>query len=181
MLIQKHGVQGTSISQVVDASHTSAGAIYHHFANKNAIVVEVARATIAIPLEALAAYSDTPASPAQLAGFAMGALNAAPEIGEVLAQLGAGAIADDDLGLQLRAEFSVLRDAVDQTMRAWAKMNSVSAARVEGYSQLLTGLTLGYASQKILTDGFDEMAYMKQAAAMLELPQSASGCEESGE
>ena len=39
MLIRQHGVQGTSVAQLVAASGTSAGAIYHHFSGKNAVVI----------------------------------------------------------------------------------------------------------------------------------------------
>ena len=150
---------------------TSAGAIYHHFSGKNAVVVEVARSAISIPLAALKEYLDRPASPAQLASYAMSALELAPELGELLAQLGAGAITDDALGRRLRAEFSMLRDSVEETMQAWARLNDVPAARIEGYSQLLVGLTLGYASQRVLVEGFDERVYLKQAVALLRLPE----------
>ena len=171
MLIRQHGVQGTSVAQLVAASGTSAGAIYHHFSGKNEAVVEVARSAISIPLAALKEYLDRPASPAQLASYAMSALELAPELGELLAQLGAGAITDDALGRRLRAEFSMLRDSVEETMQAWARLNDVPAARIEGYSQLLVGLTLGYASQRVLVEGFDERVYLKQAVALLRLPE----------
>lgn len=173
MLIRKYGVQGMSLAQVVAESGTSVGAIYHHFSGKNAIVVEVAKTAIAIPMGALAEWLDKPASPAQLASYAMGALELAPHLGELMAQLGAGAITDDELGHQLQAEFSVLRDAVDETMQAWARLNDVAPARIEGYSQLLVGLTLGYASQRVLVRGFDERAYLKQAVALLRLPEES--------
>ena len=101
----------------------------------------------------------------------MSALELAPELGELLAQLGAGAITDDALGRRLRAEFSMLRDSVEETMQAWARLNDVPAARIEGYSQLLVGLTLGYASQRVLVEGFDERVYLKQAVALLRLPE----------
>ncbi len=171
LLIRKHGVQGMSLAQVVAQSGTSVGAIYHHFGSKNGVVVEIARAAIAIPLMALEEWFGDPASPAQLARYAMSALEVSPELGELLAQLGAGAITDDELGHQLQAEFSVLRDSVETTMQAWAKMNQVAPARIEGYSQLLVGLTLGYASQRVLVDGFDEKRYLTQAVALLELPE----------
>lgn len=168
-MIRTHGVQGTSMSQIVAASGTSAGAIYHHFRNKNEVIVEVARTTIAWPLRALADYRNSPASPAQLADYAMSTLAAAPEIGELLAQLGAGAGTDDELGQRLRAEFVILRDQVEQTMIAWAEANQLPAARVAGYSQLLVGLTLGYATQRMLVDRFDEANYRNQAIELLEL------------
>lgn len=168
-LIRSHGVQGTSMSLLAAASHTSAGAIYHHFRNKNEVILEVARTAIAWPLDTIAEYRDSPASPAQLAEYAMGALALTPEIGDLLAQLGAGAGTDDELGKRLRAEFVVLRDQVEATMISWAKANGVPAARVSGYSQLLVGLTLGYATQRMLVDRFDEATYRRQAIALLEL------------
>lgn len=168
-LIRSHGVQGMSISDVIAESGTSAGAIYHHFPNKNAIVVEVARETMAWPLAALADYRDRPASPSELLAFAMGALAAVPEVGELLLQLGAAAGTDDVLGKQLRAEFATLRDSLEDTMLAWAQAHQVPVERVGGYSQLLVGLALGYASQRALVDGFDEAIYRDQAVALLAL------------
>lgn len=168
-LIRTHGVQGTSIAQLVAASGTSAGAIYHHFSSKNAVVVEVAREAISRPLAALTQYRGQPASPAELASYAMAALALNPKLGDLLAQLGAGAGTDDELGQQLRAEFAILRDSVADTMLAWAECNDVPAVRVQGYSQLLIGLTLGYASQRVLVDRFDEQFYRTQAVALLAL------------
>ena len=47
--------------------------------------------------------------------------------------------------------------------------------RVRGYSQLLVGLSLGYATQRMLVDRFDEAAYRRQAVALLELPMGEAG------
>ena len=168
-LIRTRGVQGMAISELIVASGTSAGAIYHHFPNRTAIVVEVARTALAWPLAALNDYRHRPASPSQLLGFAMVALAASPELGELLTHLGAGAGTDDVLGQRLRAEFAILRDSVDETMRAWAQRNGVPARAVQGYSQLLIGLTLGYASQRSLVDHFDEATYRAQAVELLQL------------
>ncbi|MGB3956288.1 MAG: TetR/AcrR family transcriptional regulator [Brooklawnia sp.] len=171
-LIRSHGVQGASIARLVKLSGTSAGAIYHHFSGKNAVVVAVAREAIAVPLRALEEYRHRPASPAELASFAMNALAVAPELGDLLAQLGAGAGTDDELGQQLRAEFALLRDSMEETMLAWAQANDIPGGRVSGYSQLLAGLTLGYASQRVLVDGFDESGYRNQAVQLLKLSKN---------
>lgn len=173
-LIRSHGVQATSMAQLAAVSGTSTGAIYHHFSGKQEIIVEVAREAIAIPLHALAQYRHQPASPAELAAFAMGALDLAPEMADLLAQLGAGAGTDDALGKRLRAEFAILRDSVEATMLAWAAENDVPAERVQGYSQLLIGLTLGYGLQRVLVDEFDEKTYREQAIVLLELPRRSN-------
>ncbi|GAA2180021.1 hypothetical protein GCM10009785_09090 [Brooklawnia cerclae] len=171
-LIRASGVQGTSISDLIAASGTSAGAIYHHFPSKNAIVVEVAREAMAWPMAALAEYRDRPASPSDLLSYAMTALTDAPELGDLLIALGAGAATDDDLGQQLRDEVGRLRDSVEETMLAWAMANGVPHGRVQGYSQLLIGLTLGFVSQRRLVSNFDEQSYAAQAVRLMALPQA---------
>lgn len=174
-LIRTHGVKGTSMAQLVELSGTSAGAVYHHFSGKQEIVVEVARETIALPMRALGEYRHHPASPAELASYAMAALAVAPELADLLAQLGAGAGTDDELGQRLRAEFSILRDSVEETILAWAAANDVPSDRVQGFSELLIGLTLGYGLQRVLVDRFDEETYRVQAVALLRLPSSELG------
>lgn len=168
-LIQSRGVQGTSIADIIAASHTSAGAIYHHFPNKNAVVVEVARTALEWPLSALEKYRSQPASPARLLEYALDALRFAPELGQLLIALGTGASVDSDLGRLLRAEFATLKDSVDTTMEAWALANDVPTERVHGYSQLMMGLALGYATQSALLENFDAEAYRAKALAILEI------------
>ncbi len=65
-LIKQQGVHAASISGIIAASHASAGSIYHHFANKNEIVLEVARTRLAEPLRAaVLAPVEGPLAPAQ--------------------------------------------------------------------------------------------------------------------
>lgn len=171
-LIGSHGVAGMSMSQLIKFSGTSAGAIYHHFSSKEDIVVEVAKQAIAWPRNALAEWLDQPASPAAMAGYAMEAVSAFPQLGALLAQLAAASATDDSLGRRLRVEFAALGKARDETISAWARSHNVPAETVAGYGQLMTGLTLGYVSQKLLVDGFDDTAYLRQAAKLLEIPSS---------
>lgn len=171
-LIRAHGVAGLSISRLIKASNTSAGAIYHYFSSKEDIVVEVARQAIAWPTNALATWKDRPASPSALATYAMEAVSAFPEIGALLAQLAAASATDDSLGRRLQKEFAALGRARDETVMAWALAHGVPVQTVAGYGQLMSGLTLGYVSQKLLVDGFDEAAYRRQAAALLEIPSA---------
>lgn len=166
-LIRSCGVPGTSIAEIIAASGTSAGAIYHHFSGKQAIIVEVAHQVLRWPLTALDAYADDPASPAELFGYAVEALRYEPELAELLVQLGAGALTDDSLGRLLRGEFSLLRDRLRQTLRQWAQLNGTSGDRVSGLEQMLVGLTMGYATQSALVDDFDPDAYLDHGKEML--------------
>lgn len=171
-LIRTHGVAGLSISRLIKASGTSAGAIYHHFSAKEDIVVEVARQAIAWPTNALNEWRDRPASPSALASYAMEAVSEFPDLGALLAQLAAASATDDSLGRRLQVEFAVLGKARDETVAAWARAHGVPEETVAGYGQLMSGLTLGYVTQKLLVDGFDEAGYRRQAAALLEIPSA---------
>lgn len=169
-LIRTRGVSGTSIADIITESGTSAGSIYHHFPNKQAIVVEVAHQALRWPLTAIDAYADNPSSPADLFGFAVEALRFEPDLADLLVQLGAGALTDDDLGRHIRAEFTQLRDSLDATLRAWAQHNGVAHERMNGLGQMLVGLILGYAAQRVLVDEFDDDAYLAHGKALLMAP-----------
>nr|WP_076389216.1 TetR/AcrR family transcriptional regulator [Vaginimicrobium propionicum] len=168
-LICAHGVTGTTISQIIKSSGTSVGAIYHHFANRNQVVAEVARQAISWPLSSLAAYRCNPRSPEELLGFAIDALRSAPEVGDLLIQLGAGAATDDELGQLLRQEFVQLRVGLEDTMNAWARINNISPKLLAGRAQLLVGLALGFVSQRRLLSNFDEDAYLRSATAAMKV------------
>ena len=166
-LIGRQGVGGTSVSDIIRTSGTSAGAIYHHFGSKQEIIVETARQALHWPMTAIAECFDNPASPADLFGYAVEALRLGPELGELLVQLGAGGLTDDELGRALRAEFSQLRDGLDLTLDSWARNQGVPQRRVRGLAQMLVGLILGFTAQRALVDDFDEGAYEAQGRAML--------------
>lgn len=158
---------GMTIARVVRESGTSAGAIYHHFPNKQAVVMAVARHAIQVPVQALLDYRATPSSPPEVLAFALLALRADTELSDLLVQLGAGAASDDALGRELREAFGVLRDEVEVTLRLWAEQEGVDPTRVPGLAQLVVGLTLGFAAQRNLVRSFDEDAYFEHGTALL--------------
>lgn len=166
-LIRSHGVPGTAVAEIIARSGTSAGAVYHHFSGKQAIVVAVAHQVLQWPLSAMEDYADNPAPPAALFGYAVEAMRYEPELAELLVQLGAGALTDDSLGCQLQSEFSQLRDHLDQTLHRWAEINSIPRESLTGVGQMLVGLTLGYATQRALVEDFDTDAYLALGQRML--------------
>ena len=168
-LIREKGVQATSISDITRVSGASAGAIYHHFASKEAIVVEVTHQVVRYPLGALAAYRDNPTGPAELFSFATRALAASPELGDLLVQLGAGATTDDELGRHLRDEFTPLAEAVQEDLLNWARVNDLAPEMVQGRGQILFGLLLGYVTQRKLVGSFDAEAYLQQSLQLLSI------------
>ena len=105
----------------------------------------------------------------QLIEFSIRAVQAAPELGDLLLQLGAGAATDDELGRLLQAEFKPLRDALEDTMISWATQNGIPEAMMEGRSQLYVGLVLGFITQRRLISNFDEDEYLRYAQLSLEV------------
>lgn len=166
-IIRSRGVIGITIAQIVAESGTSAGAIYHHFPNKRAVVMAVARQALKVPLQALDLYRSSPSSPQELLAFALTALRVNPDLSDLLVQLGAGAAADDEIGRELSEAFGELRDEVDITLFAWADQNNVPHQKVLGLGQLVVGLTLGFATQRDLVSSFDADAYFDQAITLL--------------
>lgn len=166
-IIRSQGVMGMTVARVVRESGTSAGAIYHHFPNKQAVVMAVARNAIQVPVRALLDYRATPSSPQEVLAFALFALRADRELSDLLVQLGAGAASDDSLGRELREAFGVLRDEVETTLNLWADQEGVDPARVPDLAQLVVGLTLGFAAQRNLLRSFDEDAYFASATSLL--------------
>ena len=73
--------------------------------------MEVTHQVIRYPLGALAAYRDNPTGPAELFTFATQALQANPELGDLLVQLGAGATTDTALAAldQVDARVAMIR------------------------------------------------------------------------
>ncbi len=173
-LIREKGVQATSISDITKLSGASAGSIYHHFASKEAIVVEVTHQVIRYPLGALAAYRDNPTGPAELFTFATQALQANPELGDLLVQLGAGATTDGELGRHLRDEFTPLAEAVQEDLHNWALVNDLPPEMVQGRGQILFGLLLGFVAQRRLVGSFDADAYLRQSLQLLNVEHDPS-------
>ena len=74
-LIRSDGVRAASIAKIIAASGSSAGSVYHHFENKNDIVLAVARGALVEPLEAaLAAHEDEALAPGALLRLMAGAV-----------------------------------------------------------------------------------------------------------
>ena len=166
-VIRRYGVRGTTISRIVAQSGMSAGAIYHHFPNKQAVVLAVADQTLEFPLTALTNYRDTPSSPQEVLGFALYALKADRTLSDLLVQLGTGAAIEEPVGHELRARFTHLQDELRITLRAWAEQNHKAPDELQSYTQVIHGVVLGFAIQRNLVDSFDEDGYIAQGLDLL--------------
>ena len=96
-LIRVNGVAGTSISDVITRSGTSAGAIYHHFGSKERLVLEVGRNAMAVPMTMIMATA-TDLSPDALFAAALDRVGEDEHTPELLLQIWAGAKSDPSRG-----------------------------------------------------------------------------------
>lgn len=144
-LIARKGVAGTSISDIVARSGTSAGAIYHHFGNKERLVLEVGRTAVAMPM-ALIMATTLGLAPAGLFEAALRQVARNEGTAELLLQIWAGARSDPALAELLQSEVTAMRANVESFVAGWCQQHGSGdpAAIVE----VLMGLTIGYAVQR---------------------------------
>lgn len=164
-LIRERGVAGTSISDVVARSGTSAGAIYHHFANKEELILEVGRTTIARPL-GMILETTMGLEPAAILRSALGRVAQDEGLAELLLQLWAGAQSDPKLYALLSVEGRAMRTLVVQYLDFWTTQNAPDLD-VDTLTSVLLGLVMGFSVQRALSLDTELDAYAEMAAQLL--------------
>ena len=171
LLIKQQGVHAASISGIIAASGASAGSIYHHFANKNEIVLEVARTRLAEPLRAaVLAPVEGPLAPAQIFGLIVGAVRAGAVEPPMIVQLWAGSYVDPELRTILHTQFEDARVAMYGHIERWLVGQGVAdaAGRVDAIARVTLGQAMGFLAQSTLDPGFDQDAYVVEATRVLD-------------
>ncbi|MCE1173899.1 MAG: TetR/AcrR family transcriptional regulator [Propionibacteriales bacterium] len=164
-LIRERGVAGTSISDVVARSGTSAGAIYHHFANKEELILEVGRTTIARPL-GMILDTTMGLEPAAILRSALGRVAEDEGLAELLLQLWAGAQSDPKLYALLSVEGRAMRTLVVKYLDFWISQHAPDLD-AETLTSVLLGLVMGFAVQRALSLDTELDSYADMAARLL--------------
>lgn len=163
-LIRTKGVAGTSISDIVQASGTSAGAIYHSFSSKQDIVLAVSLRAIDQPVTiALAATGSV--SPAELFALAAERVAAEPTTSAMLVQIWAGAAADAKLRDLLATHGEGFYAGVAAHVTEWCDARGLDATEV---AQAVVGAVIGLAVQGSVFGDFDRRAYVNQVGRLLD-------------
>ncbi len=170
-LIRRDGVRAASIAKIIAASDSSAGSVYHHFANKNEIILAVARRALVEPLEAaLVAHDGEVLSPGALFRVLGGAALDGTVDSALIVQLWAGAADEPQLTSIVREQMEGVRQRA--TAGLSAHLHSLGAPDVELRANLLAVLTLGQMmgllAQRTMIPDFDQAAYIDAAARMLD-------------
>ena len=170
-LVRSDGVRAASIAKIIAASGSSAGSVYHHFANKNEIVLEVARTRLAEPLRAaVLAPVEGPLAPAQIFGLIVGAVRAGAVEPPMIVQLWAGSYVDPELRTILHTQFEDARVAMYGHIERWLVGQGVAdaAGRVDAIARVTLGQAMGFLAQSTLDPGFDQDAYVVEATRVLD-------------
>lgn len=172
-LIREEGVSGMSISDVIARSGTSAGAIYHHFGNKEQLVLEVGRSAIAIPM-AMIMQTSPDLSPDDLFRAALDQVARNEHTAKLLLQIWAGAQSEPALAELLHTEVNAMREAVRTFVDAWS-LEHAPGADPAAISDIVIGLVMGFAVQRALSVDNAPVEYREYGARLLQqAPQNAS-------
>ena len=172
-LIAVNGVAGTSISEVVARSATSAGAIYHHFGSKERLVIEVGRSAMAVPLH-LILNTAADLSPHELLNAAVTQVAKDAHTPALLLQIWAGAQSDPALKQLVTVELDTLRAGLRTLVAPWCRANS-PAIDPEDLVGVLIGLVAGYAVQRALLPGEGPAGYLPMAVGLLQAAMVTDG------
>ncbi len=170
-LVRSDGVRAASIAKIIAASGSSAGSVYHHFANKNQIILAVAGRALVEPLEsALAAHEGEVLSPGALFRVLAQATVDGTVDSALIVQLWAGAADEPQLTSIVREQMEGVRRRA--TAGLAAHLRALGAGDVELRANLLAVLTMGQMmgmlAQRTMIPDFDQAAYIDAAAGMLD-------------
>jgi AcrR family transcriptional regulator len=164
-LIRQRGVSGTSISDVITASGTSAGAIYHHFGSKERLVLEVGRAAMAVPMTMILATS-TGLTPAQLFGAAFDRVTEDEATPELLLQIWAGAKSDPGLWTLLMGEVGTVKGSIVTFIAGWCAEHAPGTDPA-AVANIIMSLITGFAVQRGLGLDVDQESYRELGVRLL--------------
>lgn len=165
-LIRDKGVGSTSISDIVARSGTSAGAIYHHFGNKEQLILAVGKSIIAKPM-AMMLRTNPDLSPVEVLQAALGHVTNDRHTPELLLQIWAGAKADPALGALVRGEVATARLTVRTFIAGWCERRA-PGADPDALTDLVMALVAGYAVQRAFGIAAEPAGLSEPARRLLE-------------
>jgi TetR/AcrR family transcriptional regulator, transcriptional repressor of aconitase len=171
--LAKTGYQRTSMTDIIQESGLSAGAIYSYFASKQELVRAVAgRVLEERRVELEVASRDRILTPAQIVSTIIAGVRANAPL-PVLMQVWAEASVDPELRAMVQDVLGRLRAVITADLERWALANPQrvpgdAAAWASASTPVLVGMIPGFVLQSILIDGFDQDAYIAAIPGFLD-------------
>lgn len=169
----RKGYRGTSMSDIIDESGLSAGAIYGHFAGKQELFAAVAEQVLAARESELdTRHPDgTPLSPGELMRVLLDGFRR-EQFSHVVVQLWAEAAIDAEIRQLANGVFARLRGTVTAHLVEWA---TETPDRVEGdpeawarrIAPVVLAVAPGFMVQRAIVEDFDDEAYLAALAETL--------------
>ncbi|WP_308797040.1 TetR/AcrR family transcriptional regulator [Agromyces silvae] len=169
----RKGYRGTSMSEIIDESGLSAGAIYGHFDGKQELFAAVAEQVLAAREEDLnTRHPDgTPLSPGELMRTLLDGFRREP-FSHVVVQLWAEAAIDPEIRRLANVVFARLRATVVSHLTEWA---TADPRRGEGdpeawarrVAPVVLAVAPGFMVQRAIVEDFDDEAYLSALAETL--------------
>lgn len=170
-LIRSEGVHAASIKELIRESYASAGTIYHHFANKNDIVLAVAQNAVVGPLEALVTRPSTELrSPGDLLREIVAAVMAGDVESALIVQLWAGSSREQQLQAILREQMAVVHAGLVRELARWLEAQGVAnpGERAVHLAHVTMGQAMGLLAERTILTDLDRDAYLDEAARLLD-------------
>lgn len=170
-LIRSEGVHAASIAEIIAESGSSAGTIYHHFANKNEIVLAVARGAVVEPLaEALTGHAGRGMAPSELFRAIVETVMSGEVQSALIVQLWAGSSDEPQLKAIMRDQVDGVQREMARHLEAWLRRRGVADAggRAEALAVLTMGQAMGLLAQRTLVPDLDRERYVAEAGRMLD-------------
>lgn len=170
-LIRTEGVHAASISGLIKESDASAGTIYHHFANRNDIVLAVAQAAVVDPLaQILTQTSAEGRSPGALLRLMVDAVMGGDVESALIVQLWAGSSREPQLKDILRGRMAAVHQGLVEELRRWLETRGVADAenRAIHLAHVTMGQAMGLLAERTILTDLDRDAYLDEAARLLD-------------
>lgn len=162
----RSGYRGTSMSDIIDESGLSAGAIYGYFASKQELIRSVASGLLTDRrIELLSADAVDALSPAAVVATLIEGMRAHVPT-RVLLQVWGEASTDPDLRAMVQGFFGELRMTVVESLQRWARAHpeTIDGDPLEwatNAAPVLLGLVPGFILQHAVIEDFDEEGYLR--------------------
>ena len=172
---RRKGFQATSMAEIIAESGLSAGAIYGHYASKDAIIVDVASRVVGnriLDVERLARTEPLPPPPTIPRVLIAGMLRA---IGNpaIMLQLWGEGVTDPEMSSMIGPIFDEVRGVMGPYLARWARERGgmapdAAAAWADDLVPVFPGLGQGYIIQSALLPAFDADGYFRGVSALLD-------------
>jgi AcrR family transcriptional regulator len=168
------GFSRASMADIIAESGLSVGAIYGHFSGKRELLAACATEVLGRRRDeiGLAIDQGQPPAPGDAIALLVRGMVREGIDSRALVQLWAEATVDPDLRAIANDAFGIVREALQQALRAWFAAHPEQAPQgvdtaVRSLLPVMTGFGQGFILQRTILDGFDEDAYLATVRELL--------------